>query len=154
MSFLRVLEFSFTFFIMKASTLVNIQGKVLEFFFLQKNHLNLLSHLKRILSIASNYLRRNEVLNVHTKSTAMTRSKDVTMHLKNHFFFGKFKIGETKRMPMAHSVKNKKFQNSVLQSKLIVAVLDLNSYAQQNILISWVEMKKKIQCKTTICWKY
>ena len=46
-------------------------------------------------------------------------------------------------MPMAHSVKNKKFQNSVLQSKLIVAVLDLNRYVQQNILISWVEMKKK-----------
>ena len=51
---------------------------------------------------------------------------------------------------MAHSVKNKKFQNSILQSKLIVAVLDLNSYVQQNIMISWVEMKNQIQCKTTI----
>ena len=93
-SFLRVLEFSFTFFIMKASTLVNIQGKVLEFFFLQKNHLNLLSHLKRILSIASNYLLRNEVLNVHTKLTAMTKSNDVTTHLQNHFFSVNLKLGK------------------------------------------------------------
>ena len=93
-SFLRVLEFSFTFFIMKASTLVNIQGKVLEFFFLQKNHLNLLSHLKRILSIASNYLLWNEVLNVHTKLTAITKSNDVTTHLKNHFFLVNLKFGK------------------------------------------------------------
>ena len=135
-SLLRVLEFSFIFFIMKASTLLNIQGKVLEVFFLQKNHLNLLSHLKRILSIASHYLLWNEVVNVQTKLTAMTKPNDVTTHLKNHFFFGKFKIGEIKRIPMAHSITNKKFQNSILQSKLIVAVLDLNSYVQQNIMIS------------------
>lgn len=94
-SFLRVLEFSFAFFIMKASTLLNIQGKVLEVFFsLQKNHLNLLSHLKRILSIASNYLLRNEVLNVHTKLTAMTKSNDVTTHLQNHFFSVNLKLGK------------------------------------------------------------
>ena len=80
----------------------------------------------------------------------MTKPNDVTTHLKNHFFFGKFKIGEIKRIPMAHSITNKKFQNSILQSKLIVAVLDLNSYVQQNIMISWAEMKKQIQYKTTI----
>ena len=42
---------------------------------------------------------------------------------------------------MAHSVKNKKSQNSILQ----VAVLDLNSYVQQNILISWDEKANSMQ---------
>ena len=43
-----------------------------KFFFLQTNNLNLLSHLKRIPSIASNYFLQNEVFeHVHTQLTAM-----------------------------------------------------------------------------------
>lgn len=101
-SFLRVVEFSF-----------NIQGKVLKVFSLQKNHLNLLSHLKRIPSIASNYLLRNEVLNAHTKLIAMTKSNNETTYLQNHlklFFLGKFKIGEIKRIPMVIPLRIRNFK--------------------------------------------
>ena len=62
-----------------------------------------------------------------------------------NFFFKKFKIKEIKRIPVAHSVKNKKFEDLTLQKKIDNGILDLNSSVQHKILISLVKLKKQIQ---------